>query len=75
MVEHSLILEMMTHFGALDVAVTTEDRSDYTVIISCAITAEGKIFVEDVFRRKIESPDIIPKAKQIASKITGLMYV
>ena len=59
---------MMTHFGAIDVAVTTEDRSDYTVILSCAVNAEGKIFVEDVFRHKIESPEIIPKAKQMASK-------
>ena len=36
--------------------------------LDCAITAEGKIFVEDVFRHKIESPEIIPKAKQMASK-------
>tara|TARA_Y100000004_G_scaffold5242_1_gene6240 strand:+ start:589 stop:1806 length:1218 start_codon:yes stop_codon:yes gene_type:complete len=59
---------MLTHFGAIDVAVTTEDRSDYTVIVSCAVTPEGKIFIEDIFRGKIESPEIIPKAKQLASK-------
>jgi len=58
---------MLTHFGAIDVAVTTEDRSDYTVIISCA-EANGKIYIEDVIRRKIESPDIIPEAKRIASQ-------
>lgn len=57
----------MRHFGSLDVAVTTEDRSDYTVIISCA-EANGKIYVEDVIRRKIESPDIIPEAKRLASQ-------
>jgi len=59
---------MLTHFGAIDVAVTTEERSDYTVIASFALTPDGKLFVEDVFREKIESPDIIPKAKQLASK-------
>ena len=59
---------MLTHFGAIDVAVTTEERSDYTVITSFALTPDGKLFVEDVFREKIESPDIIPKAKQLASK-------
>ena len=59
---------MLTHFGAIDVAVTTEERSDYTVIASFALTPDGKLFVEDIFREKIESPDIIPKAKQLASK-------
>jgi predicted phage terminase large subunit-like protein len=57
----------MRHFGSIDVAVTTEDRSDYTVIVSCA-EANGKIYIEDVFRKKIESPDIIPEAKRIASR-------
>ena len=59
---------MLTHFGTMDVAVTTEERSDYTVIVSCAMTPEGKIFIEDIFRDKIESPDIIPTAKRFASK-------
>ena len=57
----------MQHFGTLDVAVTTEERSDYTVIISFA-QANGKLYVEDVVRRKMESPDIIPEAKRLASQ-------
>ena len=57
----------MRHFGTLDVAVTTESTSDYTVITSCA-EANGKIYVEDVVRRKLESPDIIQEAKRIASQ-------
>ena len=64
---HNINPRDMRHFGSLDVAVTTEDRSDYTVIVSCA-EANGKIYVEDVVRRKMESPDIIPEAKRIASK-------
>lgn len=43
---------MLTHFGAIDVAVTTEERSDYTVITSFALTPDGKLFVEDVLEKK-----------------------
>ena len=52
--------EELEHFGAVDVAVTTEKTSDYTVIVSCARTPSNKVFVEDMVRVKMEGPDIVP---------------
>ncbi len=50
----------LEHFGAVDVAVTTEKTSDYTVIASCARTPSNQVFVEDIVRVKMEGPDIVP---------------
>ena len=52
--------EELEHFGAVDVAVTTEKTSDYTVIVSCARTPSNKVFIEDMVRVKMEGPDIVP---------------
>ena len=58
----------MLHFGTADLAVTTKTDSDYTVILSCAISPDMKIFVEDMVRVKIEGPDIVPTLQQLYNK-------
>ena len=58
----------MVHFGTADLAVTTKTESDYTVILSCAISPDMKLFVEDMVRVKIEGPDIVPTIQQLYNK-------
>ena len=58
----------LEHFGAVDVAVTTEKSSDYTVIMSLARTPSNQLFVEDLIRVKMEGPDIVPAMARAAHK-------
>jgi predicted phage terminase large subunit-like protein len=58
----------LVHFGAADLAVTTKNESDYTVILSCAISPDMKLYVEDMVRVKIEGPDIVPTIQQMYNK-------
>lgn len=58
----------MLHIGAADLAVTTDSTSDYTVILSMAISPDMKLFVEDMIRVKIEGPDIVPTIQQLYNK-------
>ena len=60
--------EEMVHFGAADLAVTTSTQSDYTVVISYAMSPDMKLFVEDMQRLKIEGPDIIPMINNMYKK-------
>lgn len=58
----------LEHFGAVDVAVTTEKSSDYTVIMSFARTPNNHLFLEDLVRVKMEGPDIVPAMQRQAHK-------
>lgn len=58
----------LVHFGSADLAVTTKNESDYTVILSCAISPDMKLYVEDMVRVKIEGPDIVPTIQQMYNK-------
>ena len=58
----------MLHFGTADLAVTTKTESDYTVILSCAISTDMKIYIEDMLRVKIEGPEIVPTIQQLYNK-------
>jgi len=58
----------MVHFGGADLAVTTNTQSDYTVVMSYAISPDMKLFVEDMQRLKIEGPDIIPMIQGMYQK-------
>jgi len=58
----------MLHFGAADLAVTTKNESDYTVMLSCALSPDMKLYVEDMLRVKIEGPDIVPTIQQMYNK-------
>ena len=58
----------LEHFGAVDVAVTTEKSSDYTVIMSFARTPSNQLFLEDLVRVKMEGPDIVPAMQRQAQK-------
>ena len=50
-------------FGSVDLAYSVEERADYTVISSFAVTPKGQLLLLDVIRGHLEAPDIIPQMK------------
>ena len=55
----------LSHFGAVDIAVTTSSSSDYTAIIDFAKHNDGTLFVNDVKQIKVEGPDVLPEIKNM----------
>jgi len=54
-------------FATVDLAVSTKESADYTVmaIWSCV---DGKLMLLDLFRARMEGPDIIPTLKKFTNK-------
>jgi len=52
----------------VDLAVSTKDTADYTVICTATITKDSDIFVEDVIRDRIEAPNLIPILQSVYNK-------
>ena len=50
-------------FTTVDLATSTNENADYTVIMTCAKTKDDDLIVLDVIRQRIEAPDIIPALK------------
>jgi len=46
-------------FATVDLAASVKETADYTVILSAAVH-QGRLFVIDVQRRRLEGPDIVP---------------
>ena len=53
-----------TKFATVDLATSTKQSADYTVIACFALTPSNKLILIDLVRERIEGPDIIPKIKQ-----------
>ena len=52
----------------VDLAVSTKDTADYTVICTATITKDADIFVEDIIRDRIEAPNLIPILQSVYNK-------
>lgn len=44
-------------FQSVDVAVSTRETADYTVVATIAFDREGNFYVHDIARKRIEAPD------------------
>ena len=53
-------LEDCRRYATVDIATSTKQSADFTVITSVAITPEGKILILDIDRRRLEAPDLLP---------------
>ena len=53
-------LEDCRRYATVDLATSTKQTADFTVITSVAITPEGKILILDIDRRRLEAPDLLP---------------
>ena len=53
-------LEDCRRYATVDLATSSKQSADFTVITSVAITPEGKILILDIDRRRLEAPDLLP---------------
>jgi len=61
-------------FATVDLATSTKQTADYTVIACFAKTENNKLILIDLVRERLEGPDIVPKIKQKVNE-HGLSYV
>lgn len=57
-----------SRFITVDPALSTKDTADFTAMVAWAVTPAGKLLVEDVVRERLEAPDVIKRAEQLAMK-------
>ena len=51
-------------YATVDLATSTKETADYTVIACLGKTPNNKLILLDMVRQRLEGPDIIPKIKQ-----------
>lgn len=61
-------LEALRRFGVVDLAVSTRTSADYTVVMSCGRTKDGRLLLLDVDRARREGPDIVPAIQAAARR-------
>lgn len=54
------LIDSLHKFITVDLATSTKQTADYTVIMTHGITPEGELLVLDVLRKRMEGPDILP---------------
>ena len=52
-------------FATVDLACTTEEQNDYTVAMVFGLCPDGTLLVMDVWREKLEGPDIVPMLERL----------
>jgi len=55
-------------FGTMDTALSIKETADYSVIMAVGSTPSGKLLVLDIFRDRLEAPELLPKIESMISK-------
>ena len=55
-------------FGTMDTALSTKETADYSVIMTVGSTPSGKLLVLDVFRARLEAPELLPQIESMINK-------
>jgi predicted phage terminase large subunit-like protein len=58
----------LSMFGTMDTALSIKETADYSVIMAIGTTPSGKLLIMDVFRARLEAPDLLPKIESMISK-------
>ena len=53
----------LSKFATVDLATSTKEQADYTVMAICARTPSNNLLVMDLVRQRLQAPDIIPMIK------------
>ena len=53
----------LSKFATVDLATSTKEQADYTVMAICAKTPKNNLLVMDLVRDRIQAPDIVPIIK------------
>jgi predicted phage terminase large subunit-like protein len=54
--------------ATVDLATSTKEQADFTVVTITGVTPKSKVIVYEVFRKRLEAPDIIPVLKRYLEK-------
>jgi predicted phage terminase large subunit-like protein len=54
--------------ATVDLATSTKEQADFTVVTITGVTPKGKVLVYEVYRKRLEAPDIIPVLKRYLDK-------
>lgn len=55
-------------FGTMDTALSVKETADYSVIMTVGSTQDGKLLVLDIFRDRLEAPELLPKIESMITK-------
>ena len=55
-------------FGTMDTALSIKETADYSVIMAVGSTPSGKLLIMDIFRDRLEAPDLLPKIEAMITK-------
>lgn len=55
-------------FGTMDTALSIKETADYSVIMAVGTTPSGKLLIMDIFRDRLEAPDLLPKIEAMITK-------
>ena len=62
-------------FGTMDTALSIKETADYSVIMAVGSTPSGKLLVLDIFRDRLEAPELLPKIESMISKWLSLIHI
>lgn len=65
----------LVYYAAVDFAVSTKERSDYTVIAVVGVNQEGHILVKDIRRGRWDSHDIIEEMFSVQRRYKPELFV
>ena len=55
-------------FGTMDTALSVKETADYSAIVTVGSSPSGKLLVLDVFRARLEAPELLPKIESMIEK-------
>lgn len=62
-----------SYFATVDLAVTTKDSSDYTVILIFCLTPDKEIIIVDVIRERYKGSEHLEKIRNVFSRWEGII--
>lgn len=61
-------LEDLKIYTTVDLATSTKESADYTVVTTIGVDKDNNIYVLDLIRKRIEAPDIVKLLEQVYEK-------
>jgi predicted phage terminase large subunit-like protein len=55
--------DAVSRYATVDLATSTKEQADYTVVTIAGITPKNNILIFEIYRKRLEAPDIIPVLK------------
>ena len=66
--DRAVRLEDLKIYTTVDLATSTKESADFTVVTTIGVDKENNVYVLDVIRKRIEAPDIVKLLEQVYEK-------